>query len=259
MNRIRFDLLIVLIMLGAPFLQWLIVKLREQADIAKKKRESERAQNEALRTGRPVQNAPAPAAPKADAASRQQRLRELRQKQIEQANQRKQQPRSPVSVRTGGTATTGGAAPAPVRRAPAAPVPTRAPQAPTRPVPAPSSRQPSPIAPGGPGVSERARQIEELRRQQQQRLEQGRSDVERAVRAGQDGTQKYESVFATARRARGESAEVEEPEQEQPSPVVLASVKLRTLTRDDIRRAVVLTEVFAPPIGLRTNDPLSRG
>ncbi|TVQ59292.1 MAG: hypothetical protein EA379_11330 [Phycisphaerales bacterium] len=261
MNRFRIDLLIVLIALGAPFLQWLIVKLREQAEVAKRKREHERQKAEALRTGRPIPAEPvgAPAAKsstKADAArSRQERLREIRQRQMEEARKRQRPTASPAprptpSVRTGGAPT---AQPTATQRP--VPIPTRQTQ------PTPTPRAPATIVGNAPGVSERARQIEEARRQQREKLERARGDAERATRGGASGdkpgeSRKYESVFATVRRAR--AAHLGDEEEMAEELAVAASPLLGRLTRADARRAIVMMELLSPPIAMRSNDPLDR-
>lgn len=243
MNRIRFDLLILLIVFGAPVLQWAITKMREHAEEARKKREFDRQRTEALRTGQtpPVRVDPreeAKARQAAVAAARQEKLRELRERAVAEAEARRRQ----TAMRTG--------------RGTAPPGPTRAPGAsPTmRRAPAPIRSAPTPTRTGQSDADRlnaaRQRQIEELRRRQREQAKRTQTKPSLAPAMPQQQESRLQSVFTQQAGVARPVAPITEIDRPRKRGI--------QLTTADARRGIILAELLAPPLAIRNQDPLRR-
>jgi len=254
---------ILLAFVALSFLQWLIRRLQEQSAINKKKQAEARRREEILRTGRdPDQQnrAPDTASVSAEAAARQARLRELRQKQLEEMR-RKGQPRpapstqARVPTRAAPTQATGRSAPVVIGPgAGSGPPPTR-PQRQT--IGAPQPPRPKPTQPTQP--------------------------QRRPAAATPPPQQRSRNLPATSARPAGTEAPPP-PRRTRPAaapgalrdtttPQSLASTPLISeipeaaaqgassatrgvgagMTAADWRRALILGEVLAPPVSLRTD------
>ncbi len=260
MNFQSGHLWVLLVFVAISFLQWLVRRLQEQSTITKQKQALERRRTETLRTGRdPEEDAAAQrraaqtqtqpqAAPGNDAAARQARLRELRQKQLEEMRRRNQgRPASNqqtvevrVPQRTAGagparrTPTVGAPQPAgqrpPSRPAPPRQAPARSPQPPTR---QPPTRQ-APARPAGTAAPPPPRR---------DRPQPPRSAPQKpAAPMGLRDTTTPRSLAHTP-----DPSEVAPPPT-QTRPVMSVD---GAMTPADWRRAIILSEVLAPPIALR--------
>ena len=154
--------LIVIMLFGSGFLNWVLQKAKEQRQLKKVQEERERSRRELLRTGRPADDAGDELAPPGDlAAGRQAQLHELRRQQEqrlrelrEKAQRRQQQVRQPGAQPP---ATPSRVLPTAPPRAPAAPaqprrvaVPPRVPAQPVASAPvAARRRRPPPSVSGG--------------------------------------------------------------------------------------------------------------
>lgn len=242
---------VLLVFVAISFLQWLVRRLQEQSTITKQKQALERRRTEMLRTGRDpdeeaadkrrVAQSQSPAG--ADAAARQARLRELRQKQLEEMRRKNQrQPSASQTVEVRVPQRTTGASPA--RRTPTVGAPpTAGPRPPSRPAP-PTRSSPSRPAPA-PGRSAPARPAGTAappppRRDRPQPTRQ--TPPKPAPKPGMRDTTTPQSLAHTPH----------------PSEIAPPPTRARPLvgidgamSPEDWRRAIVLSEVLAPPISLR--------
>ena len=237
--------LVVILLLGSGFLQWIFAQLQAQR-AAKKAREAMQASElEALRTGRPT---PAQAAPPTLRPDRERRLEEIaaaRQKQLEELRRRAAQRRSAQP-------------PAEARPEPTQAVPrdqiddTQA-----------ERRQ----------AEERRRLRQEARARQQaaQRQEAAAQEqaLERQAEARREAERRAQldraDSAARAAAARATAAVYAEPSSKGAPQAAAAAAKLalpaaafsRSLSPADLRRAIVLREILDAPVALR--NPATSG
>jgi hypothetical protein len=247
------------VLIGFSLLNWLVRKLREQAELKKIEAERRRREVEALRTGRgggePSPTAVAEArqegaATQSDAQARA-RLEELaarRRAQLEELRRRQQQ------RRTGATGTT-----APQGPTPQAPVPqTRMQQRSTS--QAPRGAQTQSRAPTAASGGFNPRQALE----QQQRKRDSKSNKDKALRQ-----KSYDRIAAEQRslddrvaQAKADAAAAERdlvavraktPKSYYDSeiPVALSEAARAVRTPADIRKAIIVSELLAAPVSLR--------
>lgn len=267
------NLILFLIFIGLPLLQWIAQKIKEQRDAAKAKENIRRRQEEVLRTGRISTDEENAAKDRVEARARleaaqrdamqkrQEQLRELRRKQMQaqaeaRARARQTQPTRPRSTQPGRTPQ-----PQAPRQSPrTTPAPAPLPQQSRHSQPAPPAQrsrpsQPPPVKsvplerPGGTRPSDferitRQRQAEAAKRQailQAQALESDRSG-ESAVRPMLSQTLGAAKRVATLGAPDASNATT--------SGVDL----LANIDADDWRRGIVLAEVLGRPVALRDED-----
>jgi hypothetical protein len=266
------NLILFLIFIGLPLLQWIAQKIKEQRDAAKAKENIRRRQEETLRTGRAPSEDERDGKDRADAKARleaaqreamqkrQEQLRELRRKQMQaqaeaRARARQTQPTRPR--------------PAPTARAPQPQAPRQSPRTMQAPAPLPQSRhsQPSPAPqrsrapqpppvrsaplerPGGTRPSEferitAQRRIEAARRQS---MLQAQSDE--SERLGESSVRPMlAETLGTTKRV----ASLGMPDAS--NATTSGADLLANMDADDWRRGIVLAEVLGRPISLRDDD-----
>ncbi|MCA9293044.1 MAG: hypothetical protein KDA20_04440 [Phycisphaerales bacterium] len=222
------NLLVFVLVVGAPLLSWIAGKIKEAHELKRLRDVARKNYEEQLRTGRaPEQPAPSkkePAKPTRTAADlqalaerRQQQLRELRQRQIGQA----------------------------------------APAAPVKPTQRPAQRLPGvarPAGSGGPtprpnaGGQRPLRQSAPIARQTQRGADRSRREsTTRAVTPTPPGARAVQSVLAQAMAQKAVPA-APPPRGVTPTPVGVRPV---VPTREDLRRAIVLSELLDRPVSLR--------
>lgn len=248
MNNANYiQIIVLLLFVGFSVLSWVFRKLQEQAQVRRVQMERERRQMEMLRTGKPGENEPPPAAPTSDAerlrdlaARRQAQLQELRrraQERVRAGQGRPQQPSReppPLIFIPGTTGPT-----VPQQR------PGQRPAARSRvPQPAPA-RTPVPARPGRatPGQDQRARQPQPVPRPPQPTRR--RDDLRRLTRAPEPAPPPAVPVApAPPATARGAP--------HRPAGGVLLDPS--RISAADWRRAIVMNELLSPPLSLR--EPL---
>jgi len=244
----NYQLILILIVFGFSALSWVIGQLRQQAAIKKTRDEMSRARDEELRTGRQSDTETNP--------SRSGELAELR----ELAMKRQQQLQQMRAAQQRGTQGMQVRMPAPDRRV----------QAPQFPSPSQQSRPtapgiPKPARPGVPGVPSQARRpgttgrIEEIRpptpAQRPQRRAMAQPQPEEAPLPA------YTAERATTRRL---VADADDPtnsvnafadrEKRNTAPIGFAALlgtQGHKPTPSEMRRAIILSEIFLPPVAAR--------
>lgn len=220
-------------------------KLKEKQDERQVSMERRRREAERLRTGRVEEpNEPDQASAAAERQRRLDQLAESRRRQLEELRRRRAAAAAGTAAPSTATTQTPTAAPAPPRPAPRPaqrPTPSRPPQqAPAR-SPAPRPR-PTPQSRPTPTPAQRAQQRQE------------RASLSRAPELA--NTPKKRPVAETpapSRRPGAVSSRGDAAERTMPAPAgqlgTLSS--LRGLSRAELRRAIILTEVLAPPVSER--------
>lgn len=266
------NLILFLIFIGLPLLQWIAQKIKEQRDAAKAKENIRRRQEETLRTGRAPSEDERDARDRAstqarvDAAQReamqkrQEQLRELRRKQMQAQAEARARARQTQSTRP---------RPTPTARAPQQPTNRPSPRTAQAPVPQqPRHSQPSPPAqrsrpsqppparpasvaerPGGTRASEferitRQRQIEAAKRQAILQAQSQESD-----RLGESSVR---PMLAETLGAAKRAASLTAPDAS--DATTSGADLLSNLDADDWRRGIVLAEVLGRPISLRDDE-----
>ncbi len=227
---------VLLVFIGLSFLQWMIRKSQEQAAINRKRQEAMRKREEQLRTGRdpddeqqksrPAQPTPA----SAEAAARQARLRELRQKQLEELrlrNARNRAGSTPANVEVRAPQRTAQPQPSTARGRPTPPTVAR----PTATTPPARTPRPAPDR-SAPRPRHASQQAPELKKR---------------PAAPQTKTPLRDTTTARA------FPQATEPVAPPPTPIAAPSHRPigPALTPEDWRRAIVLSEVLAPPMSMR--------
>ncbi len=237
-QNINVNLIIVLIILFAPVARLLWAKIQRARANRQVRRESERLQEESLRTGR-VFTAPAgPGQPPVNQTPEMRTLAERRQAQIralreQQANRGRQiPPRTTVLLPTSPG------------------YPTTLPGAPFRPVAAPPGARPTPGAPVPVGVP--VRQAQRGRQSPPARREAQRGAGQQPFRGGARGAPPPQAASGPERTTLREAPVTESapPAPRPSSEAVLGG----TLGVDDLRRAVVLREILDPPLAMREGE-----
>jgi len=255
-------LITILLFFGFTFLSWLFGKLKEQAEVNKQRQATQRRREEMLRTGRGVQPQPAggpyavrrpegqpQAAMSAEelASRRQAQLRAMREEQLRRLRQGAQRPGQGPGQ---GAAPTGGArSTSPQRPAQPGAAPARSGSAPVRQVqtgrpgqgpPSRTPQQPARRASSPPGAAPTSRKQQELLRRQ--------ADAARRAR------ETRETPGADA-LAEGSDASLASRFMERSAPPAerkrTGFFGGRPLTAEELRRAVVINEIFNRPVGMR--------
>lgn len=263
MNRI--ELVLFLLIIGSSAIGWVVRQLKEKAQQRQILIMRERQRQEALRTGRNLEAIPsgpdAQGAEAAEAAPRPQtpeeRLREImleRQRRLEELRRR---------AAAQAQAQAQGQAQARTRAAQA-----RSSAPPARPMPGPQSRQqvgnqPRPAQQRGPVVQDASRGGFSDERQRREQLARKRAEEQRigaAARAKQERLDRMEAE--RTERERAAAALADATRRGQPVPGILredasrsarlpAIVGAAGFSPAELRRAVIMSEVFSPPVSLR--------
>lgn len=249
------QIVVVFFFLTAGFFNWLVRTLAKQAMEKKARDRQQRAEAEALRTGRPAAMQSV-TTQEMTAARRLEELAERRRQQLEELRRR-------AAAKAGMGAGGGQVAqqiartprPAPPRTATSAPEHARAAQ-PQRQAPQPPARRAGPINPQEATARAATRQASDLEtRRVQDAL--ARRDAERQrLAAEQRVTQaaKVESQLRTSQAAavsRREAAEEDKRQSYDNEPRAQATGSVRLSGVSEWRRAMVLREVLGPPVSLR--------
>ncbi len=238
------QILIVLLFVGSSFFGWVVKELQKQAERKRMEAEIQRRRTEALRTGR-VEAETKPAAPARTTASqtpaqpasleeiaarRQAQLDELRRRRAQQAAQQAARQRAQASAQAGAPAGRPQTQPVPVQRRTPAP-PQRSPRQPqaTRPQAGTTQGGLRPVqAPTRPRQAPAPVAAPKRRRPQPERVTEHVQD------------HGFDELSAKARPAfvHHDSA-------------LMSAVIPARLTHADMRRAIVLSEILAPPVSMR--------
>jgi hypothetical protein len=262
----NYHLILVLIFFAFSALSWLIGKLREQAAIKKARDENRRARDEELRTGR-VAEAPSQtrggelAELRELAAKRQEQLRQMREMQKRSAASTRHRPQETVVI---------GPSPIPLPGVPKPGTPTmRSPRTPGIPG--------IPGTPGTPGVPvtlrpqgraaaptrspQPDRGVQDIRPGAQMPRQKGRTPVTRREDAQAEFIRPPFTVEPAApRRLVADTkdafsiSDAEESRVKRPAPIGLAALLGTGGTRPtaaEMRRAIVLNEIFSKPVSDR--------
>ncbi len=266
------NLILFLIFIGLPLLQWIAQKIKEQRDAAKAKENIRRRQEETLRTGRAPSEDEREARERAstqtnvDAAKReamqkrQEQLRELRRKQIQAQAEARARARQTQSTKP---------RPAPSARVPQQP--TSAPRQAPRTTPMPLPQQSRHSQPSPPAQRSRAPQPTPVRNAPLERPGGTRpSDFERITKQRQAEAAKRQAMLQAqaaigdrlgesavrpmlAQSERGRTgADVSAPDASHAT--TSGADLLANLDADDWRRGIVLAEVLGRPIALRDDE-----
>ncbi|GAB4547125.1 MAG: hypothetical protein Tsb0013_06600 [Phycisphaerales bacterium] len=253
------NFLILFLAFGGPAIGYIVKKVKEQAEIKAARDQRRQMERESLRQTQVVERT-APADERAEAADRQRAMRELamrrqaqlqelRQRQIESARQRQSQQRPDTDdeddlrrltgtpapqVRQTPTASPGGQIPG---APPAGPIITPGARGPARGVPASSSRTPSVLAP-----TQRRRQPSQP---SPPPVGSGTPSARPTQQAGtaQDGPRSPIPLPKTvaARRSGGRLG----------VRAMFFDDHNKPRSKDDLRRAFALSEIFAKPVSMR--------
>lgn len=237
---------LIWVIIGITVIQWIYGKAQEQAELNRAKRERERARDAALRTGRgaDVSNSPKPGQMSESElqARRQAQLKVLRERQ---AQQQRQAPTRSVPPRSVPTPRPASPSPQPTRRIPPPqPAPTRTGPTPARPPQRPSA----PARPSSAPLPGRAAPSPVARSQQQPSA--AKPPAERVRAALQSQPTAARTSAPKASRPLGTLATIASERREQ-SLAAPASSDLVPRTNSDWRRAIVASEILAPPVSMR--------
>lgn len=258
----KIELILFLIIIGSSAISWIVRQLKEKAEIRRRQMELERRRLEALRTGRNLETVedaqvsvgpatlPGPAsAPTAPATSPEERLRQLmieRQRRIEELRRRQAQAQSqgtPAAPSQPGRLILGPDGEVRPANRPTAPAQRR--QQPQQPRPSHAEQRRQQKA---------AQQQQGARRVAQQRKAEERAAAERAAAAEavRAETIRQQNARDLADQVRAGVVPAGPRAAAAPgSPASGPVLDPRTITRDELRRAVILTEIFGPPVSER--------
>jgi hypothetical protein len=250
----NYHLILVLLFFAFSAVSWVVGKLREQAAIKKARDEMKRARDEELRTGRAVaQPAPTRGGELAE-------LRELAMKRQQQLQQmRDMQKRAPQTTR-GGTPEILVGAPLPVPGLPNRPGTLSAPGMPRTPGTPGIPGRPRPIPPQTVRpVPLPNRGVQDIRPGTPTPRQQKKPPMSRRDAAEADFRPPYTVEPATPRRLVADSHEphhaiTEAGATRRAAPIGLSALLGTAGTRpttSDMRRAIILSEIFSKPVGAR--------
>ncbi len=235
---------LIWLIIGITVIQWIYGKAQEQAELNRAKRERERARDTSLRTGRGVDlnhgSKPGQMSESDLQARRQAQLKVLRERQAQQQRQAPQRSIPPRSVPTSQPQ-----APPPARRIPSPqPAPPRTSQAPARPQQLPSAptRPSSSPLPGraSPSPVSRSQQLPSAAKPPSERVRAALQSKPAPARASAPPASRPLGTLATIASERREQSLAE------PAPSDLVPRSL-----SDWRRAIIASEILAPPMSVR--------
>ncbi|TVQ63709.1 MAG: hypothetical protein EA378_01155 [Phycisphaerales bacterium] len=237
------QILIIVAFLSFSGIGWIVRKLQEQAEIKRQRDLVRQRELERLRTGRGGENEP-----EARPLSLEERIAEARERRIEELRRRQalEEGRVVIADTRGGTQTLPRSAPG----APGRQLPTSAPRQAPRPIP---QRSPTPTPPPSPQPTAASQRDRLLQRQ--------REMLERAQRQQQRSAPQRATPTPPAPRRRppqpvqavegGDRVTLSERTAFPKAGVIARTPVLGAITREDLRRAVVLSEILRPPVGVR--------
>ena len=248
------SLLIVFLTVVLPALSWAIGKMRDQMELKRKRDEWLRQREEALRTGRPVEGeegaaAPATASRASEVEARQRQLQELAARRQEQIRKiQEQQRQRSTAVRTQGSSPSGSPAQgAPPTPRPATPRPARPGQRPQPGVPYSPSNRPARQGPPTPRAVQQPPVPEPGAAPKRQLDARGKAETQEKMHE----LKRRQLVLAEERRKRLGMGRLSRGRTQTESRQRKSLGVLGELNHKELRRAIVLSEVLAPPLSLR--------
>jgi len=251
-----FQLAIVIIFLSLSGIGWLLRQLQEQAAIKRQRDEARRRELERLRTGRTGEDDDEPARP----LTLEERIAEARERRLEELRRRQAAEQGQVVLTQGGTQTTPRQTPRVPQPRPAQ-VPQRPPATQRNPVP---QHTPTPQRPMQPPRTIQTQTQPESQRAQSTRdrlIERQRELIERAQRGAAQQAQAAAARGANERQRQAPQAGRANRPARDSFPK--AGVRTRTpllghITHNDLRRAIVMSELLQPPVSMRPPGSVGR-